>query len=71
MWLLDFDNQLHLCCTLVLVSRARVDKHRYKLKGRIDISTVFDMDQLGKIRRLHWKERPELVTFAKFKSDTS
>ena len=36
----------------------------------IDISTVFNMDQLGKIRQHHWKERLELVKFAKFKSNT-
>ena len=28
------------------------------------------MDQLGKIRQHHWKERLELVKFAKFKSNT-
>ena len=37
---------------------------------KLDISTVFNMDQLGKIRQHHWKERLELVKFAKFKSNT-
>ena len=29
------------------------------------------MDQLGKIRRRHWKERLKISTLAKFESDTS
>ena len=43
---------------------------KLKGRGRIDISTVFDMDQLGKIGPYHLKERIELLKFAKFKSDT-
>lgn len=30
----------------------------------------FDMDQLGKIRRHHWRERIKISKLAKFESDT-
>ena len=39
-----------------------------------DLSTVFltfEMDQLGKIRRHHWKKHLKSSTFAKCESDTS
>ena len=38
----------------------------------VDLSTVFstlNMDQLGKIRQLYWKERLKICRTAKFQSD--
>ena len=35
------------------------------------VFSTFDMDQLGKIRRHHWKERLNISNNAKFESDTS
>ena len=35
------------------------------------VFSTFDMDQLGKIRRHHWKQRLNISNNAKFVSDTS
>ena len=34
------------------------------------VFSTFDMDQLGKILRHHWKERIKISKLAKFESDT-
>ena len=36
----------------------------------ITVFSTFDMDQLGKILRHHWKERIKISKLAKFESDT-
>jgi len=44
------------------------------LSNRRPSNTVFStlqMDQLGKIRRHHWKERLKISKIAQFESDTS
>ena len=33
------------------------------------VFSIFNMDQLGKIRRHHWKERVKISKTAKFESD--
>ena len=34
------------------------------------VFSTFDMDQLGEIRRHHWKERLNISKIAKFESDS-
>ena len=34
------------------------------------VFSTFDMDQLGEIRRHHWKERLNISKIAKFASDS-
>ena len=35
------------------------------------VFSTFDLDQLGKIRRLHWNERLKISKIAKSESETS
>ena len=72
MWLLDWIISYTFVALWYWLAVQELANIALKLegRGRIDISTVFNMDQLGKIRQHHWKERLELVKFAKFKSNT-
>ena len=57
MWLLDSIISYTFVALWYWLAVQELANMRYKLKGRgrVDISTVFNMDQLGKIRQHHWK----------------